>query len=307
MQMAETGNAETVVVGIDGSPESVEAARFAAEEAAARGLELLVVHACTPLSHQSPENVADAEASGRAAGQRLVDEVLSHIHVASTTVVDTVVEVAPVSPLLAALAVDAALLVLGQHQPDLVAGRLTGQVSAAVAGNVACPVVVVPDGWTQTSAGTAHLRPRPVVVSVRGEGPSTSVLRVAYDEARLRRAPLLIFHASTGAASPAEERAVTERNVAEIVAGQHHDDPVVAVEYRFVPDANFVAWVEASSSARLMVLGRPQSSHERRAWQYSLARAMLQRARCPLVVVPPSPELAHEVAPDQLGTPALVS
>jgi len=306
MQMSGPGGARRAVVGVDGSPESGEAARVAAEEAAFRALELVVVHACVPASRRSLQDVAAAEAASRAAGQVLVDEVLAQVEVPPTITVRTVVEVGPVAALLTAVAADEALLVLGQHGLDPADGRWTGQVAPTVAGNVACPVVVVPAGWSRTLAGDARPASRPIVVGVGGKGSAALVLRVAYDEAELRRASLMIFHASTGNGLSAADRATTEHDVAEIVTDRHRDLPEVAVDYRFEPRATLAAWVEASSRARLLVLGRPQGPGGHRAWQYGLVRAMLQHARCPLLVVPSVLRPVLAIAPYPLRIALLV-
>lgn len=305
MRVSGPGGALQVVVGVDGSPEGVEAARFAADEAAIRGLELLVVHACPPGAARSLRDVGATDAR-RAHGLGLVDEVLSHVRVAPRTVVRTIVEAAPAAALLTAVSGDAALLVLGQHQLNLANGRLAGQVAPAVGASARCPVVVVPAGWTRIVASSAHLGPRPVVVGVSGRSSATSVLEVAFEEAELRRASVLILHASTGAAVTTGEGTPSERTLAEIVAGQNQDHPDVAIDYRFVPATSVLAWVDASSRASLMVLGRPRSPRGFRSWQHSVARAMLHQTRCPLVVVPASTRSAPADDRLELGTPVLV-
>ncbi len=168
------------VVGVDGSPESVEAARYAADEAAARGLDLLVVHACAlGVAHSVPEGPAtDAR---RAVGQALVADVLAHVPVAPRTRVFTIVEVAPAAVLLTAVAGGAALLVLGQHQLDPADGHLSGHVAPEVAASARCPVVVVPAGWRRTVAGRAHLGSRSIVVGVSGTWSATAVLELALE------------------------------------------------------------------------------------------------------------------------------
>ena len=276
------------VVGVDGSPESVEAARYAADEAAARGLDLLLVHACAlGVAHAVREGPAtDAR---RAVGQTLVDQVLSQVVVAPRTRVFTIVEIAPAAVLLTAVAGGAVLLVLGQHHLDLADGHLAGHVAPAVAASARCPVVVVPAGWSRTVASSAHLGPRPIVVGVSGTWSATAVLELAFEEAELRRATVLILHASTGHEPPPSRGGATARTMAEVVAGQNQDHPDIAISYRFMPLATITAWVEASSRASLMVLGRSRSPRGRRSWQHSVARAMLHQSRCPLVVVPPAP------------------
>lgn len=291
MRMLGPAGAHLVVVGVDGSPESIEAARYAADSTARRGLELLVVHAWgTGWACGQRAVVADG-VDGRSTGQALVDEVLSHVPVAPTTVVRTVVEPGPAGAILTALAEEAALVVLGQHHFDLVDGNLGGPVSSSVAEDARCPVVVVPAGWNRTVTGSAHLGLRPVVVALDEETPATSVLQVAYDEAERCQASLLVLHASTAAGG----RSTSARTTGEILAGQQQDHPDVATDYRFVLGETVPALVDASSRAGLLVLGRPHLRLGRRSWEHSVAHAMLHRARCPLAVVPPVPAPARPI------------
>ena len=46
--------------------------------------------------------------------------------------------------------------------------------------------------------------------------------------------------------------------------------------------------VEESVHAALMVVGRPHRSHRLGSWSRSVARAVLDRSFCPLVIAPPS-------------------
>ncbi len=117
---------------------------------------------------------------------------------------------------------------------------------------------------------------------------------------------MLILHASTGHEPPTGCGGAAARTMAEVVARQNQHHPDIAISYRFMSTATMVAWVEASSRASLMVLGRSRSSRARRSWQHSVARAMLHQTRCPLVVVPAS---ARSVSADdrpELGTSVLV-
>jgi nucleotide-binding universal stress UspA family protein len=302
VQLSGPGASRRVVVGVDGSPESVEAVRYGAEEAAARGVELLVVHAYAA----SPPRDGAETAAQRTSARALVEETLSHVIVAPTTVVRTLVEAAPAAALLTSLTGEATLLVLGKHHVDPAEGRLAGPIAFAVAAEARCPVVVVPGGWRHDVARSAHLGPRPIVVGMSEKTSATSVLRLAYDEAELRQASVLILHASTAAEPATGLRAASARTAAEFVAGQAQDHPDVAVDYRYVPGEPVLALVELSSRARLMVLGRPRHQPGRLPWRRSVARAMLHQSRCPLMVVPPGtrPTSADDRA--GRGSPVLV-
>ncbi|WP_349636935.1 universal stress protein [Streptomyces mirabilis] len=59
-----------VTVGLDGSPESLSAAHWAAREAVLRGLPLRLIHACTP-TRDTREDIWEADAH-REGEQRLL-------------------------------------------------------------------------------------------------------------------------------------------------------------------------------------------------------------------------------------------
>lgn len=295
--------AQRVAVGVDGSPESVDAARYAADAAAVRGLDLLVVHAAPPGPARGQRDDADT-ALCRARGHALVDEVLSHVPVAPTTVVRTLVETAPAAALLSALTDGAALVVLGQHHFDLVDGRLAGPVASAVARDARCPVVVVPGGWTRLVGGRPPRGRRPVVVAVDEETATTAALQHAYDEAELHQASVLVLHASTAPA----ERTTSARTSAELLAGQQQDHPDIPTEHRFVVGETVAILVDASAQASLLVLGRPHLRRGPWSWRHSVALALLRRARCPVVVVPPgAPPVPVPAHPLPTGTRVPVS
>src|SRR5699024_9521371 len=109
---------QAVIVGIDGSAPSEEAAAWALKELRRSGRTLNLVHVITPAS---PESAAESEL--RSAG----DEVLTRLSVrlahldaahpdgASDTTIDTEVVIGDPAEALSALASDASLLVLGHH------------------------------------------------------------------------------------------------------------------------------------------------------------------------------------------------
>ena len=145
----------TVVTGIDGSPESEAAAFWAAEEAVRRGASLQVLHAWPWLT---PEDSESARTSGlRPAALDALTGVADRIRqahpglpVAAVTVGDD-----PVDGLLAA-AKGQELLVFGSRGLGGFAGLLVGSVGLAVAARTEVPLVLVraaADGAAGCSVG----------------------------------------------------------------------------------------------------------------------------------------------------------
>jgi nucleotide-binding universal stress UspA family protein len=135
-----------IVVGIDGSPGSREALRFALEEARLRGSSITAVFAWSlPLAVDAPgglmpELVADFQAEATEELQAVVAEAGD---LAGAPVEQVVVEGAPAKRLLEA-AKDAELLVVGSRGRGGFTGLLLGSVSQQCAHHAPCPVVIVP-------------------------------------------------------------------------------------------------------------------------------------------------------------------
>ncbi|MEZ5102702.1 MAG: universal stress protein [Thermoleophilia bacterium] len=145
--MPSSDAARPVVVGVDDSPGSVAALRFALREAALRGALLRVVHAWT------------VPALGEAAG--MVPLLLDDLRREEHAVLDRAIEQAtdggrpdvdlqrvlvedPPGRALIEAAHDAQLVVVGSRGRGGFAGLLLGSVSQQVAHHAPCPVVIVP-------------------------------------------------------------------------------------------------------------------------------------------------------------------
>lgn len=130
-----------VLVGIDGSHTSVEAARIAFDEASRRGVDLLALHVCKeidthdPGSHRTVDMQLDAEA--------LLTESLAALQENYPGVaVHRLVRFANPAKQLLVQSERAQLVVLGSHGRGAVAGVLLGSVSGKVADECRRPVLV---------------------------------------------------------------------------------------------------------------------------------------------------------------------
>ncbi|GHJ36896.1 universal stress protein [Streptomyces sp. TS71-3] len=170
-----------VVVGTDGSPAACAAVDWAADEAAARGLPLRVVHAAV---------WAHFESAGRPLADRVTQEagVRARSRRPSGAVVTEVLLRDPV-PALLDEGESAALLVLGSRALGPVAGALLGSVSLPVMGRAPCPVVVVRDVPPLAGAG------RPVVLGVGEHGEAVAAAAFALASAVARGCAVRAVHA----------------------------------------------------------------------------------------------------------------
>jgi nucleotide-binding universal stress UspA family protein len=139
-----------IVVGIDGSPSSREALRWAQDEAEARGGTVTAVIAWAPspmavgagLPPRIPDTMPDA-----AARQVLETTVSSVYGDGGSTVVEQRVEHGSPARVLIDLSQEADLVVVGAHaKSGFAAGLSLGSVSQQLAAHSHCPVVVLPAG-----------------------------------------------------------------------------------------------------------------------------------------------------------------
>lgn len=133
-----------IVVGVDGSPESVEALRWALDEARARRARLDVVMAWqypVPVDAILPE-ARDFDRQTEAEVQTLVDEVDPDGR--SGVDVHPRVFRGPAGPALIDAARGAELLVVGSQGRGRFAGLVLGSVSLFCVSKAPCSVVVVP-------------------------------------------------------------------------------------------------------------------------------------------------------------------
>jgi nucleotide-binding universal stress UspA family protein len=144
----------TIVVGVDGSPVSAEALRWAAAEARLRDARLQIVHAWTFIP---PTSVGDpgmlAVPSGDLVGQLDAEEASARAGLAAVVadalgptpdvaLEPTLVEGDPGDALVAASR-DADLVVVGSHGKSGFRAALVGSVSRHVVDHAECAVVVV--------------------------------------------------------------------------------------------------------------------------------------------------------------------
>jgi nucleotide-binding universal stress UspA family protein len=135
-----------IVVGVDGSHESLVAMDWAYAEAAATGAELVVVHAWLypyPVSAASPREVRrPMEFDAACELERCLDHIRADIEEGTVTVHSRLYEDAAVDALLTE-SKDADLMVVGCRGRGGLRARLLGSVSRAMVQHSQCPVAVV--------------------------------------------------------------------------------------------------------------------------------------------------------------------
>ncbi|MFD6230296.1 universal stress protein [Streptomyces sp. NPDC060232] len=288
----------TLVVGVDGSPESRAAADWAAREAVRRDLPLHVVHAwlwqplALPLVQDRATEARRADDILKETEGELADrypELTVTAHVLSDVVV----------PALLHASKGAELLVLGTRGHSALAGFLLGSYGRQVIAAAECPVV---------SVRSPHGRPvalpelgEVVVGQQGGVEESAEVLRVAFEAAAVRKVPLRAVRAwslpPVYAYSPGSMWIAEQFGGLEPYEKAALEQALEPWRLRY-PDVEVVEHVErgsaghvlltASSDAQLLVVGRRVRESSVGARIGSVAHAVLHHAACPVAVVPHS-------------------
>jgi nucleotide-binding universal stress UspA family protein len=265
-----------VAVGVDGSPEATEAARYAVGLAAALGRELLLVYA-----YQMPAGwivANDVITDLQPGSDQLVDDVAAELQIPVQLRVRRLVELASPVTLLVEVSQSASILVIGRHHFNLIDEMFTGPVASAVTAGAGCPVIVVPPHWNR-----AGRRPRSVVVAVDVETPASAVLDFAFDQAELEHTGVIALHAAARIQSSFDIE--DGASVWEMLAGHRQDHPDITVTTRVLPGEPKETIVGQSIGASLMVVGRPHQ-HRAGSWTRSVAHAVLAETQCPLAIIP---------------------
>ncbi|MGX4688454.1 universal stress protein [Streptomyces sp. JNUCC 63] len=283
----------SVVVGIDGSRESLAAGEWAAEEAGLRGLPLRLVHAAAAPVPESDSAELPVVLSWRQRGEDALRRAEADLAARHPQVTTSDVQVADsAAAALLSASPTAGLLVVGARGEGGFDGLAVGSTALAVASAAPCPVVVVPG-----SPSAVHHEAE-VAVGVDAGRVEESLLDFAFSSARLRGARLRVVHAwtlpgvplSAAPAVPEEDRAAWEdeevQRLSDVLRGFEDRYPGVSV----LPDVVLLhpahALAQASQRAGLLVLGRlsgPRAAERRLG---PVAHAVLHHARCPVAVVP---------------------
>lgn len=261
-----SGKSRPVVFGVTGFRHP--AVRFAAEEAMLRERPLRVVHGFVwpPFP---PSGTPEAYGSPRQDAERIVAEA---VHAArgeqpDPVVTGRVVDGDPFSVLLYESR-RAALLVLGHGSLRRSVSIPVDSVPVQLCARAECPVIVADD---------THRPDAPVVVGVDGSPWMARTLDLAFEEAALRDAPLLIVQAGGTDREAAEIHTLLYDAVASWLARY----PEVPVEQQVVAAPATQVLGELSHKAQLLVVGA-------RGWRArllgSVAQAVLHHAGCPVAV-----------------------
>ncbi len=281
-----------VVVGVDGSPSSTMAVRWAACEAAMRNVGLTLVHVSSwPAVWPAAPIPAELQRQhGEEARQVIADAIkLAEDSVAdgNRPEIDSELVVAAPVPTLIDLSKEAQMVVVGCRGQDALQRTLLGSVSTGLIHHAHCPVAVIHD------EAPILLQPSqlPVLVGIDGSPASELATAIAFDEASFRGVDLLAVHAWTDSdisrVLSMEWSALQSRAaeiLAERLAGWQERYPDVTIHRRLVFDRPARHLLDESESAQLVVVG----SHGRGGFAGTLlgsvSTTVVHAARIPVIV-----------------------
>ena len=184
--MSEDG---VILVGVDGSPESLGAVDWAVARAACEGwrVHILCAYSLPSFTTASLDGgyAALDDTAVRAGAQAVVDEAIARVQDKGVTVTSSL-ETGDPAGVLVDLSEEAVLTVVGTRGGGGFADRLLGTVSSALPAHAHCPTIVVP----RHTEGAEYTPARRIVVGVDGSDSARKALRWAVREAEVWGAEL---------------------------------------------------------------------------------------------------------------------
>ncbi|HEU4948644.1 MAG TPA: universal stress protein [Kribbella sp.] len=285
---AELGNVkgyptpQPLLVGVDSSPESQIALRWAVAAAQLRGRDVRVLRAYD-LAPDDPTPVGDLRAELDAAVAFARDRL------GRGRASGVLVPGRPADVLLSD-AVDAEMVVVGSRHRTTTAAALLGSVTTTLPPAAPCPVVVVRSGAEPSPDGR-------VVVGIDGSPTSEDAIAFAFEEAAGRNVPLGVVHCwqQFGEVEPqcwsddAARGAQDEHNAWMQASIEPYRDkyPKVQVDAQLIEDRPTHALVRLSRQADLLVVGSRGRGGFTGLLLGSVSQKVLRQARCTVAVVRP--------------------
>jgi nucleotide-binding universal stress UspA family protein len=266
-----------IVVGVDGSPSSVAAARYAARLALRRDAPLKLLHVFESLFHgygpfPGAADYANADAQVRKAAAEALDETADELRAAHPTLtVATEMQDGVVVPTLIAESQEALATVVGSRGTGGFSGLLLGSVSAQVAANGHGPVVVA----------RPILNPSgPILVGYDGSEASREALQYGVTEALAQGKPLVV------ATVFRDEPSAAERLLAEALDEYVPAHPALDVKTRAIQSLNEErAMTDEAARASLAVVGCRGRGGFVGLVLGSVSQALVHHAACPVTVI----------------------
>ncbi|VEG29555.1 universal stress protein [Actinomyces howellii] len=288
---------KVILVGVDGSPESLGAVDWAVDRAAQDGsrVHVLCAYSLPSFTTASLDGgyAALDDSAIRAGAEAVVNEAVGRAQGRDVTVTSSL-ETGDPAGVLVDLSDAATMTVVGTRGGGGFADRLLGTVSSALPAHGRCPTVVVP----RHTEGAAYTPVKRIVVGVDGSESAHKALQWAVSEAEVWGAELTAIAAvpmASGAGALAwlpaavdreqvlaDVRSGLDRTVSQALEG--HSGVVVR---RHALDGNAAELMaEFSTAVDLVVVGSRGRGGFTGLLLGSTSQGVLSHASCPVMVVP---------------------
>ncbi|MET3983012.1 universal stress protein [Streptomyces sp. PvR034] len=289
---------DRILVGLDGSAESIAAAHWAAREALLRGVPLQLVHAeewSTPLD--IPVATGDVR---RHWSQALLSEAADELRTRHRELdVDIRSFDGKPAAMLAAAAAGASMIVLGSRGLGTVTGFVLGSVGMAVIQATVRPVVMVRASEDTAPHPDGRHTSRDVVVGVDISGPCDALLAFAFEEAARRACalhvrlswsmpPLVGYGAAYDPRVHAQLEMSAKGSLEDVLKPWRDKYPAVDVTSRANAGHASTELLDATSEAGLIVVGRRIRRSSIGTHIGPVTHAVLHHSKAPVAVI------AHE-------------
>jgi nucleotide-binding universal stress UspA family protein len=280
-----------ILVGLDGSPESLSAAHWAAREAQRRGLTLRLLHLWV-LPPMTAQQILREDQQSAAAERLLLDARREVRRQHPGLQIATQLLPAGSPDALVSAAEDADLVVLGSQGLGSVGGYLLGSTALHTVAHCDRPVVLVRAAEQPGGAAAAH--PGGVIVGISLRAGYDGTLEFAFDAARRREAALLAVHATGGRRRggfwqrpPEEPVSDAERQaLSAALLPWRAKYPDVHVVEHVSQESPARAVVEIAVGARLVVVGRGGYRSGPAPRLGPVAHSAIHHCACPVAVIP---------------------
>lgn len=281
-----------VVVGIDGSPASLDALRWAARTAERHRAPMHLVYGIgAPIDYGPGISViAFDNQAFRDDGETLLASAAKVARAAvnrpdELDIATSVTDPAP-TPVLLERSHQARLVVVGTRGLGAIGRGILGSVSTSLARHAHCPVVVVPE----IEPGSPDRTQSPVVVGVDGSACSTRAIDIAFDEASARGVGLIAVTAWSEFFRYESRNEMQEQASAlqsESLAGYTERYPDVQITHVVAEDRPARRILREAENAQLIVVG----SHGRGGFAGmtlgSVSQAVLHSTHIPVIIARP--------------------
>lgn len=260
-----------IVVGVDETPSSLDAARYAVGEAAAQGSDIHLVHAYGTYFVSAPYSVLRLNRVHRAA-ETFLEEFAARLELPAAVGVERYVSNTTAVDALIRAGSEATFVVVG-HRPASRGRRLlVGSTAAGLVRRAEFPVVTVPAGYSRavrTEGGA--------VVVTRGAG-CTSALAFAFGRVELLGGRVLVLQ------EPPSDDDPEAQLIDAVIAEQRARHPGVRCARKAVHELASEALRAALREGALLVVGT--THHAVHGRHRSITQALVEHSACPVAVVP---------------------